>query len=344
MRVGLYYDLRNPPRWRRDWALMYGRTLESIEEAERLGIGSVWVTEHHLFEDGYMGQPLQICAAIAARTSRVRIGTAVVLAPLHPAIDIAEQAATVDILSGGRLELGLGAGYRVPEFTVYGQDVGRRFELLEERVQEVRRLWAQDIATPPPVQDPLPLWLGVMGPRGARMAGRLGTGLLWLGDGLLEPYELGLRQGGHDPATRRQGGLANFILADDPEAALACVAPHVIYQRESYSRYGAEGRADGSTGALTVTGGPVNVESLRKRFDPPTSPGFDVVTPDEAISRLSAWLGDRPVTDIFMWATIAGMPDDVADRHCELVATVLAPALADVGVVTGPASTAGASG
>jgi alkanesulfonate monooxygenase SsuD/methylene tetrahydromethanopterin reductase-like flavin-dependent oxidoreductase (luciferase family) len=330
MRVGLYYDLRNPPEWRRDWATMYARTLDGIQRAEEQGIGSIWVTEHHMFEDGYMGQPLQICAAIAARTSRVRIGTAVLLAPLHPAIDIAEQAATVDILSGGRLELGLGAGYRVPEFTVYGQDVGRRFELLEERVHEIRQLWAEDRATPPPVQDPVPLWLGVMGPRGARMAGRLGAGLLWLGNDLLEPYERGLREGGHDASARRQAGLVNFILADDPEAAEARVAPHIAYQRSSYNRYGAEGRSDGQTGASTLSAGPVDVQSLRERRHPPISPRYDVVTPDEAIARLRAWLPGRPIEDIFMWATIAGMPDEIADRHAELVATVLAPALAEV--------------
>ena len=119
MRVGLYYDLRNPPPWSRDWAAFYAGVLENIERAEQQGIGSIWVTEHHSFEDGYIGQPLQFCAAIASRTSRVRIGTAVLLAPLHPAIDIAEQSAMVDILSNGRLELGIGAGYRVPEFDLY---------------------------------------------------------------------------------------------------------------------------------------------------------------------------------------------------------------------------------
>jgi alkanesulfonate monooxygenase SsuD/methylene tetrahydromethanopterin reductase-like flavin-dependent oxidoreductase (luciferase family) len=307
MRVGLYYDLRNPPEWRRDWARLYASTLEAIERAEQLGIGSVWVTEHHMLEDGYTGQPLQVCAAI----------------------DFAEQAATVDILSNGRFEFGLGAGYRVPEFEVFGRDASQRFKVLEERVNEIRRLWAEGIATPPPVQDPLPLWLGMMGPRGARMAGRLDTGLLWLGDDLLEPYQQGLREGGHDPARARLAGLVNFILADDPEAAWGRIAPHIAYQRESYNRYGAEGRKQG-TGVATVSGGPVDVKALRDRHGPPVSPRHDVLTADEAIARLKAWLGGRPVVDIFLWGTIAGMPDDLADRHTELVATVLAPALANL--------------
>ena len=90
------------------------------EEAERLGAHSVWLTEHHLFDDDYIAQPLVFAAAIAARTRRVRIGTAIVIAPLHSPVEIAEQSALVDVVSGGRLDLGLGAGYRVPEYELYG--------------------------------------------------------------------------------------------------------------------------------------------------------------------------------------------------------------------------------
>src|SRR5690349_4941501 len=110
MKVGIYFDLRNPGG-QRPWPDVYGSALETIEEAERLGADSVWLTEHHQFDDGYLPQPLVFAAAVAARTRRVRIGTAVVLAPLKPAVELAEQAAIVDILSSGRLELGLGAGY-----------------------------------------------------------------------------------------------------------------------------------------------------------------------------------------------------------------------------------------
>src|SRR5271154_6108597 len=116
MRVGLYFDLRNPPMWAQDAARLYGFTLEMCEEAERLGASSVWLSEHHFFEDGYLPQPLTFAAAIAARTSRIHIGTAILLLALRPAIQIAEEAAIVDILSNGRLELGVGVGYRVPEF------------------------------------------------------------------------------------------------------------------------------------------------------------------------------------------------------------------------------------
>ncbi len=336
MRVGLYSDLRNPEPWRRPWDELYGRVLDRVVDAEQRGVGSFWLTEHHLFEDGYLPQPLTFAAAVAARTSTIRIGTAVMLAPLRPSLAIAEEAAVVDILSGGRLELGLGAGYRVPEYRAYGADISRRFALLEERAREVRRLWRDGVCTPPPLQERPPLWIGVMGPRGARMAGRLGEGLLWLGEDLLAPYREGLEEGGHDPASARLAGLANIILADDPEAARARIAPHLDWQRETYNRHAAEGReADARpTGGLASTRAGARspapeAERMRPRRRHALPPRLHVLTAADALELLREWLGGMPVVDVFLWESIAGMPDDLADRHVELVATELAAGLAD---------------
>ncbi len=344
MLVGVYTDLRNPPGWRRPWPERFGRALERIREAERLGAGAVWLSEHHLFEDGYLPQPMTFAAAIAAQTSRIRIATAVMLAPLRPALDLAEQFAIVDILSEGRVEMGLGLGYRIPEFEAFGQDISRRFPLLEERLVEVRRLWREGECTPPPMQDEVPGWIGATGPRAARMAGRLGEGLLWLDAALLEPYREGLAQGGHDVAGARMAGLANLVLADDPEAAWPRIAPHLAYQRDSYNRYGAEGRAGTSLQPASLDSGsaPVEVESLRGPAEQALPPRFDVVTPDDAIERVTRWLGPMPVQHVYLWESVAGMPDDLADRHVELVSTRLAPALAGVGLPT-PAPTNGST-
>src|SRR3979490_673520 len=103
MRIGLYLDMRNPPQWRRPWARHYGRWIELIEEADRLGTDSIWLSEHHFFEDGYLAQPLVFAAAVAARTKRARIGTAVMLPALKQAAQLAEEAALVDLISDGRL-------------------------------------------------------------------------------------------------------------------------------------------------------------------------------------------------------------------------------------------------
>src|SRR6476646_2737661 len=100
--VGIYFDLRNPPAWGADPSRLHGFTLEMCEEADSLGCHSIWLSEHHLFADGYLTQPLTFAAAVAARTRRARIGTAIVIAPLHHPVEIAEQAALVDLISGGR--------------------------------------------------------------------------------------------------------------------------------------------------------------------------------------------------------------------------------------------------
>jgi alkanesulfonate monooxygenase SsuD/methylene tetrahydromethanopterin reductase-like flavin-dependent oxidoreductase (luciferase family) len=334
MRVGLYCDLRNPPGWRRDWSRMYAATLERIVEAERLGLDSVWFTEHHLFEDGYLPQPLTLCAAAAARTSRMRVGTSVMLAPIRPAIDIAEQAAVVDILSGGRLELGLGTGYRIPEFAAYGQDMARRYELLESRARELRELWEGGRISPPPVQEKIPLWIAALGPRGARLAGRLGAGVMNLREDLMEPYETALSGGELSHERPRCAGPVNLILADDPEATWAEVEPYIVYQAQTYRTYGAEGTTDEER----VASKPVSAEWLRSEGPDMNPPKFDVVTPEEAIRRMRIWLEPLPVEHIFFWESVAGMPDAISDRHLELIASEIVPAMADVGIGAGAGS------
>ena len=126
MQFGLIYDFRNPKRWERPFPALYAEQLEQIAYAEQLGFDSVWITEHHFVEDGYTPSVLTMAAAIAVRTRRIRIGTWVLLLPLHHALRVAEDAATVDILSGGRLDLGMGLGYRVEEFAALGVDRRQR--------------------------------------------------------------------------------------------------------------------------------------------------------------------------------------------------------------------------
>jgi alkanesulfonate monooxygenase SsuD/methylene tetrahydromethanopterin reductase-like flavin-dependent oxidoreductase (luciferase family) len=320
MHVGLFVDLRNPPAWRRPWNEHYASVLARLAVADGLGIDSIWLTEHHLFEDGYLPQPLTFAAALAVTTSHARLGTAILQAPLRPAIDIAEQAAVVDLLSGGRLELGLGAGYRVPEWAAFGVDGERRYELLEDRAREVRRLWSDGGVSPPPAQPRPPIWIGGEGPRAARMAGRLGEGLLALMPALLPVYAESLERSGHDPASARMSGCANLILADDPERAWSIVRPHLDYQWNSYARYAAEG-----TGATADTLDP----DLLRTSGPPILPRFDITTPDDAARRLHEWLDPLPVEHVYFWDSIAAMPDELAARHAELLVTELAPALAE---------------
>jgi alkanesulfonate monooxygenase SsuD/methylene tetrahydromethanopterin reductase-like flavin-dependent oxidoreductase (luciferase family) len=319
--VGIYFDLRNPPAWRMSPSRLYGFALEMCEEAELLGCDSIWLTEHHLFDDDYLPQPLTFAAAVAARTRRVRIGTGIVIAPLHHPVEVAEQASVVDVLSDGRLDLGIGAGYRVPEFELYGADQATRYRATDDTARELRRLWADGGVTPQPVQDRLPLWLGYLGPQGARRAGLLGEHLLTANKASWPAYRDGLLEGGHDVADARMGGGVQGWVSDDPEADWPAVAPFVAYQTDSYRRHMVQG-----TGAPTPK--PVDPDKLRTRQPRSALDHFVYGTPDDMAKWVREYTGDAPVDTLYFWASIGGMSEEMVVRHVQTVCTKLAPLLA----------------
>lgn len=317
---GLFFDLRNPPPWQRPWADHYAETIDLAVDAEQRGCRSAWVTEHHQFEDGYIPQPLTFLAALAMRTTSMRLGTGIVLAALRDPRHIAEEAAIVDLLSNGRLELGLGAGYVAAEFEMFGADLTKRMTLTDAVAAAVRDLlWSGELK-PPAAQPRLPIWMGYQGPQGAGRAGRLGLGLLAPRPDLLEPYRAGLIEGGHDPDIARMGGLVDLIIASDPDRTAQRIAPHCFYQRATYNA-AASGTAikqpDDESVARTAAG----LRALDK-------PGTKVVTPDEAERILRPIVDGAPIEHLYMWATIAAMPDDTVDEHIALLFADLAPRFA----------------
>jgi probable F420-dependent oxidoreductase len=158
-----------------------------------MGFDSVWIGEHHGSRTLYPA-PLVSLAAVAARTRRLRLGTAVLLLPLHRPLAVAEEAAMVDVISRGRLILGVGAGYAPEEFAAFDVSIKERGSRLEEAVPLIRRLWSEPkvvhegrhyrigpaTLTPRPVQRPCPpIWLAGWVEPALRRAGRLGDA--WLG-------------------------------------------------------------------------------------------------------------------------------------------------------------------
>lgn len=327
MKVGVYFDLRRAPEADQSWARDYGFALEMCEEAEHLGAASVWFSEHHLFDDGYLPQPLTFAAAAAARTRRVRIGTAVLLAPLRHPLHIAEEAAVVDLISDGRLDLGLGAGYRAAEFAAFGADFAARFTTLDETVPRLREIWMSGAVLPQPVQRPVPLWLGYSGPRGARRAGRLGTGLLAVDPALVEPYLAGLREGGHDVASARTAGLVPAVVSEDPERDWPEVSRHHARQWDSYFRHAAP---DGSPAPR------IDPERARRRGYSPRNGALVYGTPEHVAATLNAQLAGRPVDTVLVWASIGAMLPERTARNVRTVLKRLAPLIA-----TTPAEPAG---
>jgi alkanesulfonate monooxygenase SsuD/methylene tetrahydromethanopterin reductase-like flavin-dependent oxidoreductase (luciferase family) len=320
--VGIYFDLRNPTAWATEPSRLYGFTLELCEEADALGCHSIWLSEHHLFDDGYLPQPLTFAAAVAARTARARIGTAIVIAPLHHPAELAEQAAIVDLVSAGRLDLGLGAGYRVPEFRLFGTDLGHRYGATDACARELRRLW--EVVTPRPAQERLPIWLGYQGPKGARRTGHLGEGLLSIDPRLWPPYRDALIEAGHDPATagRMAGGLNGWV-TDDPEGDWPMVSKHVAAQFDSYRRHMVQGTDQPPPR-------PVDPDRLRSREQ--ARHPLDTITygtPDEVAAHIQASTAGVPAETVFLWASIAGMPEEVVARNVRTICTELAPRLAD---------------
>lgn len=317
---GLWYDFRNPPAWERPMADLYARTFDHIVYAERLGFDTIWTSEHHFIPDGYSPSLLPICAAIAAKTTRVRIGTNVLLLPLHDPVRIAEDAATVDVISGGRFDLGVAVGYRNEEFTGFAIDRKTRARRMDEAVEVIRRSWApgafsfegkhyryRDIdVTPKPAQDPMPLWIGGFSEAAVRRAARVGDGLVAAAN-VIPTFMDEWQARGREGTPRIALTLPWAFVAEDPERALAEIAPHNLYQLQHYARWFTEAGMD-----LFRGGVPGTVEELVTR-----NPRL-VVTPAEAKATVEQIVTELPVTHLYWWAIPPGMHPKAAYTSMEL--------------------------
>lgn len=176
-----------------DLAGMVEELIAEAQAAERAGFDSFFLTEHHQEPAGYFPSPLPLAAAIAARTSTIRIGTGIAILPLYHPTRMAEDCAVVDIISKGRLILGVGMGYQEGDFAAFGLNVRDRVSLFEEGIEIIRRAWTEEklyfvgkrytltnvMVTPKPLQKPHPpIWVAALGDEAMKRAGRQGDGLL----------------------------------------------------------------------------------------------------------------------------------------------------------------------
>ncbi len=166
----------------------YREALEEVVRGEELGFDSVWMEEHHGVRDHYWPSPLPVLASLATRTSRVLLGTDILVFPFYHPVRLAEDAALLDVISGGRFILGTAIGYKPDEFALYGTPLAKRGARFEEGLKLVKALWTQETVTfkgsyytvehariePRPLSKPHPpVWIGGWGELALKRAATL---------------------------------------------------------------------------------------------------------------------------------------------------------------------------
>lgn len=230
--------------------MRFRSVVEQAVRAESLGFDGVWIGEHH-FCDYIVTTPQLLLAAISERTSRVRLGTGTALVANRDPVHIAEDFATVDVLSGGRVELVTGRGILPSTYALFGRDIEDSREIYAENIELILRLWTEDSVewngvhrapldgvtlSPRPLQKPHPpVWVGGgTSYESVELAARLGVNLM-LPSVFAPPaafvklvsfYREKLAEYGHDVASRRVGACSHCHVGPTTQGARSRWEPH----------------------------------------------------------------------------------------------------------------------
>lgn len=310
-----------------DWSRAYDETVRLAVEAERLDFSSVWTTEHHFIDDGYMPSLLVVSAAIAAATSTIEVGTGVILAPLHHPLRLAEDAATVSLLSGGRLTLGLGLGWVEAEFEGLGADVRRRGAAMDEILTILPQAWSgapfrhagkvydlPALAVRPTPSVPIQILIGGGAEAAVRRAARLADGIF--ANAAIDQFlqQLGWIQDecgriGRDPSSLRIVHYSVMLPAASAEASWELYLDHAWHMTWKYSDMEASATRDGPPPAAPKMTD-ANRDSLRRR-------SVIVGTGDEIVAQLLELRGRAGVPVEFVARSYLSTLD--YDRQVELM-------------------------
>ncbi len=339
MKFGIgYYSLQSPKHSPRNHAELYGEMLEEIKTAEDMGFDSAWLTEHHFLPDGYCPSLMVTAGAIAAITSRIRIGTGVLLIPLHNAIRIAEDAAVVDNISGGRLILGLGLGYRPEEFDGFGISLKHRKGRMEESLEILKNSWSDKIfsmqgkhysfknlnVTPKPVQQPVPIWIGAFTEPAIRRAARIGAplyipaiGVIPIIKALFDMHSSMLTEYGFDPDKIEKPLVREVYITKDESADKVWekIKEHVTYTAKGYASWGSMVDTEGNL--LSDPNDPILYDIARKQSI--------IGTPQECIDTISEYKDRLPVNNLICRFKFPGISHQEAMNSMKLFVDKVAP-------------------
>lgn len=335
MKMGVMFDFRNPKPWRKPDPEFYQSQLDEIVRLEQLGYDNCWLTEHHFVEDGYNPALLPTAAAIAARTSTIRIGSFILLMPFHNPVRLAEDVTCIDILSNGRFDLGVGQGYRAGEFEALRIPRKERAPRMAEGIELVHRLWTEENVTfdgkytqvsnmtlyPKPVQQPCPpIWIGCRTEKATARAARMGFHMMaTIGPDPAPSYRAALKEAGRNPADFNIAQLRMVYCAPTADQAWDEVAPHLHHMLKLYGVWLAEANDAAGDAALSET---PPADKLRHS---PYAEGMLIGTPDEVARKLEAFKQQYDCSHFVMATQMPGADPAKATRAAELFAKEVMP-------------------
>jgi alkanesulfonate monooxygenase SsuD/methylene tetrahydromethanopterin reductase-like flavin-dependent oxidoreductase (luciferase family) len=332
IRLALRYDMR-APAFGAPAADIYPAAVEQCAIADAAGFDTVFLAEHHGAEDGYCPSPIVLASAIMGRTRRMTVHFSAIVAVLHNPLRLAEDLAVLDLISGGRVEMTLGIGYRLHEYEMFGVQKSKRVNVLENTIGVLEQAWSGEPfdyqgmtvrILPTPVQKPRPpIYIGGSTEAAAIRAARYGDDFMPATPSLYDIYAEERRRLGR-PVTghpRPKGPLFLFVTRD-PERSWEIVAPHVMYTTNSNAEWAKE-RGIGATPYPPV----LDVSELK------ANPQFAVVTPEDCIELITA-IG--PESEITLHPLMGGLAPDVGTASLELFTTEVLPELARRGIWTDP--------
>lgn len=316
--TGIVFDMRAPAFGAPADAL-YQAAFEMIEFADGKGIGHANFPEHHGSEDGYVPTPMLMAAAAAARTRRLGLLVGALVLPLHDPVEVAEQIAVLDRISGGRAAVVLAAGYSQREFAAFGKSLRDRAKLMDNGLDVIVRALSGErfmdgerevFVRPLPVSRPPRILVGGGVPATARRAARLGLGMWTLDEAIVPLYEAECARHGTTPGPVVRPSIMVHV-AEDPERAWEEILPHVVHTAQQYAAMSSDPSVSSSPWH-----GLDSVEAVK------ASGIMRVVTVEECIA-LGAGLAPLKLHPL-----IGGLDPEIGWKSLDLFATKVLPALA----------------